>query len=97
VEAALSVVAWEMDCFGAVAFSLLRARTVEPCEDPGNGFRRVVVLDRTIPPPAAGLGSAGGVPLGLLSGEETGETRVVVVKKDRTLSATRLILALARL
>jgi len=85
----------EIDCFEEVDFSLLRARTVDPCAEPGKAFRRVVVLDLPIVPPC--LDSEVTVPLGRRSGEETGETRVVVVKRDKTLSATRLILALPRL
>ena len=86
----------EIDCFEEVDFSLLLARTVDPCAEPGKGFRRVVVFDLPIVPPCLGSEETG--PLGLRSGEETGETRVVVVvKKDKTLSATRPILALPRL
>jgi hypothetical protein len=84
-----------MDCFDEVDFSLRRVRTVDPCADPGNGFRRVVVLVLTTPAPC--LGSVGTVPLGRRSGDEGGETRAVVVKKEKNLSAARLILALARL
>jgi hypothetical protein len=91
----VSVAERDIDCLEEVDFSLRRASTVDPCADPGNGFRRVVVLDLTIPAPC--LGSAETVPLGLRSGDEGGEIRAVVVKKERTLSATRLILALARL
>ena len=91
----VSVAEREIDCFEGVDFSLRRASTVDPCADPGNGFRRVVVLDLTTA--ATGLASPETVPLGLRSGDEGGEMRAVVVKKERTLSATRLILALARL
>jgi hypothetical protein len=91
----VSVAEREIDCFEEVDFSLRRASTVDPCADPGNGFRRVVVLDLATPAPC--LGSTETVPLGLRSGDEGGEIRAVVVKKERTLSATRLILALARL
>jgi len=75
--------------------SRFRARTVEPCAEPSTGFRRVVVLERVTPLRERTESEAR--MLGRRSGEEVGEGSFVVVKKLKTLSATMLILALARL
>ena len=75
--------------------SRFRARTVEPGADPNTGFRRVVVLDLFTP--LRERTDSETRRLGRRSGEDVGEGSFAVVKKPKTLSATILILALARL
>jgi hypothetical protein len=76
--------------------SFRRDRTVEPGALPRTAVRRDVVFD-LVGKSLLGA-SLGTCPLNCLCGEETGEDEgFEVVKKLNTLSATMLILALARL
>jgi hypothetical protein len=75
--------------------SRFRARTVDPGADPRTGFRLVVVFD--LATPLRERTESETKTLVRRSGEDVGEGSFVVVKNPKTLSATILILALARL